>query len=106
MAAVLALLNGRTAGLGWVLCKVVLAAFFGNAVGFGKGVDAAWIAAVARASGLAVDDDLRRKSDVRPSSVSGNVDPICDGAGRALRPARTAVSGNMLVFGPGKVVYA
>lgn len=73
-------------------------------MGFCEGINARGNSSVAASSCLAVDDDLRRKSEVRPGSVSYDVEPISDGAGGSLGPAASAVSGNMLVLVPRKVV--
>lgn len=78
VSAVLALLDGRAAGLCRVLCEVILAALLGDAVGLGKCIDTAWVSSVAGSSSLAVDDNLRRECHIGPGSVPRDVDPISD----------------------------
>ena len=52
------------------------------------------------------DDDLRKNVDIRPISLSGDIDSIKKGKGRSMSPARTTVLWNMLVSHVGQVVNA
>lgn len=99
-SAVLAFLDVRAGEMLWVFGEVVLAALFGDAVGLGVGIDAGGESTVTASSGLAVDDYLRGKGDVRPTAIASYVDPVSNGAGTSLRPTTAAVCGNVLVFVP------
>lgn len=104
MSAVLTLLDVGAAEVVRVLGQVVLAALFGDAVVLGILVDATRISSVAASSGLAVDDHLRRKSHIRPGSVSDDVDSVSNRAGSALSPAGSTVGRNVLILVPGNIV--
>lgn len=87
-----------------VLGQVSLAGLFWDTVPVGIDVHFSGVAAVAGSSSLAVDNDLGGKVELRPSVVSGDVDPVSDGAGGSVSPARAAVDGDVLVAAPRKIV--
>ena len=104
MGAVLTFLHVRAAEVLRILGEIILASFFRNSVKIGVFVYIGRVSAVAVTAPSTVDENLRREGDIRPRSVSGDVDPIGDGAGGALGPATSAVVGNVLIFVPGEVV--
>jgi hypothetical protein len=104
VSAVLTLLNIGTAEVIGVLSQIVLTTFFRNTVVFSVLIDTSRVSSVATSSSLAVDDHLRRKRDIRPSSVSGNVDSVSNRTGGALSPARATVCRDMLILGPREIV--
>ena len=70
-------------------------------------IDSTWVSTVARSTiWFAVDDGLGRQSDGSCGSgkAEHDVESIGNSGGGTLRPAGTAVNGNVLVFVPGKVV--
>lgn len=50
-------------------------------------VNTDWVTTVAASSGVAVDDDLGRKSHLWPLVVSQNVDSVSQGTGGTVGPA-------------------
>lgn len=69
-------------------------------------INMARVAAIAVSSVLAVDDHLRSEGEVGPSSISGDVDAICQCTGGRLNPTVSAVVRCPLVFGPREVVHS
>jgi hypothetical protein len=64
-------------------------------------VDCSGVASVARASFLAVDNNLSIKSDWgRDFKVSEDVESVSDGRSGTLSPAGSAILGDMLVLAP------
>ena len=77
--AVHTFLNVRTAEMLRVLGFVILASFFRQAMRLRPNIHTCWVTTIAGSTRPAVDDSLRRKSNVRPCPVSGNVDSVSDG---------------------------
>merc|ERR1719313_841921 len=91
-------------GLG-VVSDVLLARGVGDALLVSEAVETAGVAALARATGTAVDDDLSVKADRgRVLVAEHDVESVSDGAGGALGPAGATVDGDVLVLVPGEVV--
>ena len=104
MGAVLTFLHVRAAEVLRILGEIILASFFRNSVKIGVFVYIGRVSAVAVTAPSTVDENLGGEGDIRPRSVSGDVDPIGDGAGGALGPATSAVVRHVLIFVPGEVV--
>lgn len=62
------------------------------------------VSSFAGASHLAVDDELRRESDVRPNFSSADINPVCERTGRSKGPASSTVLGNMLISGDRHII--
>lgn len=105
--AVLAHLGARARGVAGVGCQLGLAGVVHQAVFVGGFLHSRWISPVAAAAPVAVHHHLGRKRPVIvlvATSPGQDVGPVCDGRSGALRPARTALRRNMLLFGPRQLV--
>lgn len=105
--AVLAHLGARARGVTGVGCQLRLAGVVHQAVSLGELLHSRWISSVAAASCIAVHHDLGRQRPVIvrfATSPLQDIGPVCDGRSGALRPARTALLRNMLLFGPRQLV--
>lgn len=89
-----------------ILGLEVLTALLGKPEFHGVLINVAGVAALAVSSVIAVDDHLGGESEVRPGSVSGDVDAICQRTCGCLNPTVTAVVRRPLIFCPRKVVYS
>lgn len=72
----------------------------------GINIDFSWVSSVARTSGLAVDNNLWRQVHLGPGVVPSNVDSVSNRASGSMGPARSAVSGDMLIPAPRQIVLA
>ena len=72
----------------------------------GELVDCSRISALARPASPAVDDGLRRESDVGEAASVGDDEAVGQGRGSALGPAGAAVVRHVLVHRPRQVVGA
>jgi hypothetical protein len=99
-----AVLDWRAAKLRWVLGNILLAGFFWNTFFISELVDVDRITAIAAATCLTVDNNLWRKSHLRPSIVACNVDTVSDCRNWCLCPAGATVNGNMLIYIPREIV--
>lgn len=71
------------------------------------GIDIDRVAATTgRPAGMAIDQDLWCEHHVRPGAVSGDVDPVGEGAGGGVGPAAAAVLRQVLITGQRQVVNA
>lgn len=84
----------------------MLASFFGNTGRVAVLVGAEKVAAIAGASSVAIDDDLRRESVLGELTIVLDVESVGEGRGGSVSPAGTAVDGDVLVSGETEVVGA
>jgi len=99
--AVLAHPGARAFGTIGVGCHLRLAGVVHQAVFLSELLHSRWVSSVAAAASTTVHYDLGRQ---RPVAKTLYVGPVCDGRRGSLRPARTTLLRNMLLFGPRQLV--
>lgn len=97
-------LFSRARSLLRISSKIVLTRFFRDTLLVSELVNTNGLTTVAAATSLTIEDDLNTQGNIRPSSVSSNVDSISKGGGSTMSPARTTVLRNVLVSGERKIV--